>query len=91
LAAAAISGWRAVEPAAVIEPVWQLMVAAGDPAGAVVAADVSAAVGVAAGVSVGAVVAAADEHAETMIVAAMAIALKRRIPFSNSVTPLPLG
>jgi hypothetical protein len=80
-----MSGWRAVEPAVVMLPVTQLTVPA-----ALGAADVMA-VG-AAGVSVAAGLGVElAEHAASTTVAAMARALKRRIPLINSVSPHLLG
>src|SRR5450759_1874955 len=99
LAAASTSGWRAVDPAAVMLPVTQLIVgaAAGAEAAGVAAgvAAVDAAVdGAAVGARVGADVEAgvgdapADEHAAANIIAAMAKPPRRRVPLINVVSPL---
>jgi hypothetical protein len=77
------NGCRAVEPAAVMLPVTQLIVGAGM---AVAGAEVP---GLTAGAGLG--VELADEHAESTTVAATASALMRRIPFSNSISPHWLG
>src|SRR5664279_6269902 len=88
LAAASTSGWRAVDPAAVMLPVTQLTVgaAAGVAGAALTAAGADAAtVGVGVGASVGAGVgdAPADEHAAANIMAARAKPPRRRVPLIN--------
>src|SRR5664280_1954901 len=93
LAAASTSGWRAVDPAALMLPVTQLTVgaAAGVAGAALTAAGADAAtVGVGVGASVGAGVgdAPADEHAAANIMAARAKPPRRRVPLINVVSPL---
>jgi hypothetical protein len=81
-AAASTSGCSAVEPAAVMLPVTQLTLAAALALAPVLAlADDEAAEGDD----------PVDEHAVTTSRAATARAPSRPVPFSNVVSPLPLG